>query len=63
MRIGIDFETCESHASCMEAAPEVFEVREDGALYILQETPDDMLRPKVEEAARLCPTQSIWIID
>ena len=47
----------------MEAAPEVFEVREDGYLYILNETPDDSLRSKVEEAVRLCPTQSISVID
>jgi ferredoxin len=63
MRIGVDFDTCESHATCMAAAPEVFEVRDDGALYILNESPDESLRGKVEEAVRVCPTQSLWIID
>ena len=63
MRIGVDFDTCESYASCMGAAPEVFEVREDGALYILNESPDESLRAKIEDAVRLCPTQSIWIVD
>ncbi len=50
-----------SNAQCMMAAPEVFEVREDGMLYVLNETPSEELRAKVVEAARLCPTQAITI--
>jgi ferredoxin len=49
------------NAQCMIAAPEVFEVREDGMVYILQEHPPEPLRAKVEEAARLCPTAAIVI--
>jgi ferredoxin len=47
----------------MDAAPEIFEVRDDGMLYILNDAPDESERLKVEEALRLCPTQSIWIVD
>jgi ferredoxin len=61
MRVEVNFDVCQSNALCMGAAPEVFEVRDDGFLYILQETPDESLRGKVEEAARLCPTQAITI--
>jgi ferredoxin len=61
MRVEVNFDLCQSNALCMAAAPEVFEVRDDGFLYILQETPDESLRGKVEEAARLCPTQAITI--
>jgi ferredoxin len=61
MRVEVNFDVCQSNALCMGAAPEVFEVRDDGYLYILQETPDESLRSKVEEAARLCPTQAITI--
>jgi ferredoxin len=61
MRVVVDFDVCQSNALCMGAAPEVFEVRDDGFLYILQEQPDESLRSKVEEAARLCPTQAITI--
>ena len=43
------------------AAPEVFEVRDDDYLYILDETPAEALRPKVEEAARSCPKAAITI--
>ena len=31
----VDFDKCASNARCMKAAPQIFEVREDGFLYIL----------------------------
>ena len=61
MRVKVDWDACESNALCMAAAPEVFEVRDDDFLYVLQEEPDESLRPKVEEAVRRCPKQAISI--
>ncbi len=61
MRVIVDFDLCESNAVCMQVAPEVFEVRDDDFLYVLQEEPDESLRPKVEEAVRRCPKQAISI--
>ena len=63
MRVVVDFRLCESNARCVEAAPEVFEVRDDDILYVLNENPPEELRAKVEEAARVCPTQAITIED
>ena len=63
MRVIVDFDRCESNALCMEVAPEVFEVRDDDFLYVLNETPPDSLRAKVEQAARVCPKQAIKIED
>ena len=40
-RVVVDFDLCESNARCMEVAPEVFEVRDDDFLYVLDETPPD----------------------
>jgi len=59
MRVMVDFDLCESNAACMGIAPEVFEVRDDDLLYILQEEPPEDLRPKLEEAVRRCPKQAI----
>ena len=61
MRVIVDFDVCASTGSCMQICPEVFEVRSDGYLYILQENPAEELRPKVDEAADLCPTGAITI--
>ena len=50
MRVVVDYDLCESNAVCMSIAPEVFEVRDDDFLYVLQENPPEDLRAKVEEA-------------
>jgi ferredoxin len=63
MRVVVDFDVCASTGSCMQVCPEVFEVRSDGYLYILQEEPPEDLRPKVLEAEALCPTGAITIED
>ena len=63
MRIVVDYDLCESNAICMGIAPEVFEVRDDDFLSLLDETPDASLRGKVEEAARRCPKQAIAVED
>ena len=59
MRVAVDFDRCQSDAVCMSVAPEVFEVRDDNFLYVLDEHPPEELRPKVETAARHCPTGAI----
>lgn len=58
-KVVVDFDLCESNAICMAAAPEVFEVRDDDFLYVLDETPSDELKSKVDEAVRRCPKQAI----
>jgi ferredoxin len=63
MRIVVDFDLCESNAVCMGIAPEVFEVRDDDFLYVLNENPAEEMRPKMEEAVRRCPKQAISIED
>ena len=62
-RVVVDFDRCESNALCMGVAPEVFEVRDDDFLYVLDETPPDSLRAKVDEAARRCPKAAITVVD
>jgi ferredoxin len=61
MRVVVDFDLCESNALCMGVAPEVFEVRDDDLLYILDENPPEALREKVEAAVRTCPKNAISI--
>jgi ferredoxin len=63
MRVSVDFNLCESNALCMAAAPEVFEVRDDDLLYVLQEEPPEDLWDKVNEAARSCPKVAITIVE
>ena len=62
-KVVVDFDVCESNAICMGIAPEVFEVRDDDFLYILEEHPSDDMKPKVEQAVRRCPKQALSIAD
>jgi ferredoxin len=63
MRVSVDFDVCASTGACMQACPEVFEVRSDGFLYILQEEPSEDLRQQVTAAAEMCPTAAITVVD
>lgn len=63
MKIQVDFEMCASTGGCMQICPEVFEVRSDGYLYVLQEEPPPELHEKVREAADLCPTAAIGLVE
>jgi ferredoxin len=63
MRVVVDYELCESNALCMGVAPEVFEVREDDLLYVLDEHPPEDLREKVMAALRTCPKHAISVED
>lgn len=59
MKVNVDFDLCASTGSCVQICPEVFEIRSDGYLYVLQEEPAPALEEKVTEAADMCPTGAI----
>lgn len=61
MKVTVNFDLCTSNAVCMGIVPEVFEVRDDGYLYILQEHPGSELELKVREAVASCPNGAISI--
>ncbi len=61
MRVVADFSLCKSSAVCMGIAPEVFEVRDDNFLYILQENPEGAAAELAREAVQSCPKQALSI--
>lgn len=63
MKITVDLDLCLGHAQCEDAAPEVFQVGDDGYAHVLQEDPGADLWSKVEEAVRRCPTQAISVTE
>ncbi|MEU7989717.1 ferredoxin [Streptosporangium canum] len=60
MKVIVDRALCQVHAQCVFAAPEVFELDDDDRLVYVAE-PDDGLIDAVEEAARACPVQAIFL--
>ena len=63
MKVVVDYDLCASTGACMQICPEVFEVRSDGYLYVLQAEPGSELDDKVRQAADLCPTGAISLED
>ncbi len=61
MKVVVDFGVCASNAVCMGIVPEVFEVRDDGYLYVLDEHPSEALRDRLREAVYSCPTGAITL--
>jgi ferredoxin len=61
MRVVVNRTLCESFGMCMGVAPEVFDLNDDDILVLLDEHPSEELRPKVEQAVRLCPKQALSI--
>ena len=61
MKVVVDMAVCQDHGQCCFAAPEVFQLDDAGRLMVLIDSPDEILRDKVEEAADVCPLQAITI--
>ena len=61
-RVVADLGLCQGHQMCQGEAPDVFEFDEDtDQVLVLQEHPDDALRPQVESAVRYCPAMALAI--
>jgi len=59
MKIKVDLELCQSHGLCTEVAPEIFELRDDGFLYLREAAAEQAARATLEKAALECPTGAI----
>ena len=61
MKVIVDFDACDNHGSCVDAAPEVFTLDDDGKLVLLRDAIERDLHAKVENASVACPTGAISI--
>jgi len=61
VKVTIDHALCIGDGVCADICPQVFELRDDGLAYVINENPDPSLFDKVREAADACPTDAIII--
>ncbi len=61
MKVKVNFDLCTSNAVCMGIAPEIFEVRDDGYLYILNENPGPEFDENLRQAVLGCPNGAISV--
>ncbi|WP_028650761.1 ferredoxin [Nocardioides halotolerans] len=62
MRVVADLDLCQAHQMCQGEAPDVFGF-DAGAdkVTLLQEHPDESVRPQVQAAVRYCPAMALSI--
>jgi ferredoxin len=58
-----DFALCQGYANCVDAAPDVYDVDDDGVVVLLRDHVPDQGRPRIEEAVRSCPMSALSIED
>ncbi|AZS83126.1 ferredoxin [Streptomyces griseoviridis] len=62
MKVTVDEDKCCGAGSCVLAAPEVFDQRdEDGVVVLLDAEPAAGRQPAVREAAAICPASAITV--
>jgi ferredoxin len=62
MRVVADLDLCQAHQMCQGEAPAVFGFdQEIDKVAVLEERPDESLRPQVQAAVRYCPAMALSI--
>ncbi|MDM7487543.1 ferredoxin [Rhodococcus sp. GXMU-t2271] len=62
MKIQIEYGMCDGHGECVIAAPEVFDLNDEGdEVLLLDDSPAEELRGKVNAAIKLCPVAAIRV--
>ncbi|GAA1382203.1 ferredoxin [Pseudonocardia kongjuensis] len=61
MKVSVDEWLCAGHGLCEAAAPDVFEVNDEGIADVTDPNPAEALWPAVREGARLCPADAVLI--
>ena len=61
MKVKVDVEKCVGHARCEAAAPEVFELNDDGFNVTAEKTIPPELEKQARWGARACPERIITI--
>jgi ferredoxin len=63
MRIVVDRDKCIGLGMCEAEAPDLFEVRDDASLKVLNEHPGVGYREAAEAAVMACPTEALSLVE
>jgi ferredoxin len=60
VKVIADLDLCQGHQMCQGEAPDVFGFDEEAdRVTVLQEHPDESVRPQVDAAVRYCPAMAL----
>ena len=60
-KVHVDENKCIGAGQCVLCAPQVFDQRDDGIVFLLDSTPPIALHEAARKAADLCPAEAITI--
>jgi ferredoxin len=64
MKVSVEADKCVCAGSCVVAAPDVFDQREeDGVVVVLDDSPPPAAHEGVWQAAMLCPASAIQVTE
>ncbi len=64
MKVSVEADKCICAGSCVMAAPEVFDQREeDGVVVVLDDSPPPPAHEGVRQAAMICPATAIHVTE
>jgi ferredoxin len=63
MKIEVNVDECRGYAVCIGVAPEYFDLDEGGIVAVLKGEVDPGDEETVREAALVCPTQAIRVLE
>lgn len=58
-----DYVMCQGYANCVAAAPDAFDIDDDGIVVVLKAEISEQERPRFEEAVRSCPMNALTLLD
>ncbi len=62
MKVLADLDLCQGHQMCQGEAPDVFGFDDDAdQVVVLEEHPEESLRPQVMDAVKYCPAMALAI--
>lgn len=63
MKIVVNVDRCVGAGQCVLTAPTLFSQDDDGTVVVLNATPDGELVGKAREAAHVCPSQTLALLE
>ncbi|MFE3021656.1 ferredoxin [Streptomyces sp. NPDC059256] len=58
-----DLDACQGYANCVVAAPDTYDIDDDGLVVLLRESIDEADLPRIREAVHSCPVSALTIED
>jgi ferredoxin len=59
MIVRADRQACIGSGACVDTAPEVFELDDEGLVHVLESEIDETLEAAVEDAVAMCPVEAL----